>query len=165
MAISLACWFVEQRSYVRKGPFGPAFRYTLPIVKKRLPVLLVLLCALNYGSAADVSFNRIKIPTPSGKRVKSVLTFSDTDQAIEVRPLKGKLAPIRIPYAEISKCSYEFTMQTTRNYWLEIHYTHDQIPKTVVLHMDRRNYLRILDAVKAHTGKDTEILGNAAKRR
>lgn len=123
------------------------------------------MCALNYAAASDVSFNRIKVPTPSGKRVKAVLTFSDTDQAIEVHPVKGKLEPIKIPYAEISKCSYEFTMQTTRNYWLEIHYTHDQIPKTMVLHMDRRNYLRILDAVKAHTGKDAEILGNAAKRR
>ena len=125
----------------------------------------MLLCSLNYALASDVSFNRIKVPTPSGKRIKSVLTFSDTDQAIEVRPVKGKLEPIKIPYAEISKFSYEFTMQTTRNYWLEIHYTHDQIPKTVVLHLDRRNYLRVLDAVKAHTGKDAEILGNAAKRR
>lgn len=125
----------------------------------------MLLCALNYGFASDVSFNRIKIPTPSGKRVKSVLTFSDTDQAIEVHPVKGKLESIKIPYAEISKCSYEFTMEPTRNYWLEVHYTHDQIPKTAVLHMDRRNYLRVLDAVKAHTGQDAEVLGNAVKHR
>lgn len=132
-------------------------------MKKSFPVLLGLLLSLNYGFASDVSFNRIKVPTPSGKRVKSVLTFSDTDQAIEVKPVK-KGNSVTVPYAEISKCSYEFTMEPTRNYWLEIHYTHDQIPKTVVLHMDRRNYLRILDAVKAHTGKDAEILGNAAKR-
>ena len=120
--------------------------------------------SLNYGFASDVSFNRIKVPTPSGKRVKSVLTFSDTDQAIEVKPIK-KGSPVTVPYAEISKCSYEFTMEPTRNYWLEIHYTHDQIPKTLVLHLDRRNYLRVLDAVKAHTGKDAEVLGNALKRR
>lgn len=144
---------------------GRGVRYTSQIVKKSLSVLLVLLFALNCSFASDVSFNRIKIPTPSGKRVKSVLTFSDTDQAIEVHPLKGKLEPVKIPYAEISKCSYEFTMAPTRNYWLEIHYTHDRIPKTVVLHMDRRDYLRILDAVKTHTGQDVEVLGNAAKRR
>ena len=125
----------------------------------------MLLCTLNAGFASDVSFNRIKIPTPSGKRVKSVLTFSDTDQAIEVRPMKGKIDPVKIPYAEISKCSYEFTREPTRNYWLEIHYTHDRVPKTAVLHMDRRNYLRVLDAVKAHTGQDAEVLGNAVKHR
>ena len=124
----------------------------------------MLLLSLNYGLASDVSFNRIKIPNPNGKRTKAILTFSDTDQAIEVNPVK-KGSPIKVPYTEISKCSYEFTMQPTRNHWLEIHYTHDQIPKTVVLHMDRRNYLRILDAIKTHTGKDAEVLGNAGKRR
>lgn len=124
----------------------------------------MLLSSLNYVFASDVSFNRIKVPTPSGKRVKSVLTFSDTDQAVEVNPVK-KGDPVKIPYAEISKFSYEYTTQATRNYWLEIHYTHDQIPKTLVLHLDRRNYLPILDAVKTHTGKDAEILGNAVKRR
>lgn len=119
---------------------------------------------MNYAVAADVSFNRVKVPTPSGKRVKSVLTFSDTDRAIEVRPVKGKIDPVNIPYAEISKCSYETTELPTRNHWLEIHYTHDRIFKTFVLHMDRRNYLRILDAIKIHTGQDAEVLGNAVKR-
>ena len=125
---------------------------------------MLMLLSLNYGFASDVSFNRIKVPTPSGKRVKSVLIFSDTDQAIEVNPVK-KGNSVKVPYAEISKCSYEYTMEPTRNYWLEVHYTHNQIPKTLVLHMDRRNYIRILDAIKAHTGQDAEVLGNAAKRR
>lgn len=124
----------------------------------------MLLLSLNYAVASDVSFNRIKVPTPSGKHVKSVLTFSDTDHAIEVRPVKGKGNPVTIPYAEISKFSYEFTVQTSKTHWLEIHYTHDQIPKTFVLSMDRRNYLHILDAIKAHTGQDAEVLGNAVKR-
>jgi hypothetical protein len=139
-------------------------------VKRILPAfLLLLICvvliALNCAVASDASFNRIKVPNANGKRIKSVLTFSDTDRAIEVRPVKGKGNPVTIPYAEISKCSYEFTMQTTRNHWLEIHYTQDQIPKTLLLHLDRRNYLRILDAVKTHTGQDAEVLGNAVKRK
>ena len=141
-----------------------AFRYTLQTVKRILPAFLVLLIALNCAVASDVSFNRIKVPTPSGKRVKSILTFSDTDHAIEVRPVKGKGNPVTIPYAEISKFSYEFTMQTSKTHWLEIHYTHEQIPKTLVLHMERHNYLRILDAIKTHTGQDAEVLGNAVKR-
>jgi hypothetical protein len=134
-------------------------------VKRNLPAFFVLLIALNYAVASDVSFNRIKVPNANGKRIKAVLTFSDTDHAIEVRPLKGKGNPVTIPYAKISKCSYEFTMQTSKTHWLEIHYTEDQIPKTLVLRMDRHNYLRILDAVKSHTGQDAEVLGNAVKRR
>jgi hypothetical protein len=133
-------------------------------VKRILPAFLVLLIALNYAVASDVSFNRVKVPNANGKRIKSVLTFSDTDRAIEVHPLKGKGNPVTIPYAEISKFSYEFTLQTSKTHWLEIHYTHDQIPKTFLLQMDRRNYLHILDAVKTHTGKDAEVLGNAVKR-
>ena len=138
-------------------------------MKRILPAFLVLpifvaLIALNYAVASDVSFNRIKVPNADGKRIKSVLTFSDTDHAIEVHPIKGKGNPVKIPYAEISKCSYEFTMQWDQTHWLEIHYTHDQIPKTLVLRMDRHNYLRILDAVKTHTGQDAEVLGNAVKR-
>jgi hypothetical protein len=38
------------------------------------------------------------------------------------------------------------------------------VPRTFVLRMDKHDYLRILDAVKTHTGKDAEILGNADKR-
>lgn len=133
-------------------------------MKRILPAFFVLLIALNYAVASDVSFNRIKVPNANGKRIKSVLTFSDTDHAVEVRPLKGKGNPVTIPYAEISKFSYEFTMQTSKTHWLDIHYTHDQIPKTLVLHMDRHNYLRILDAIKTHTGQDAEVLGNAEKR-
>jgi hypothetical protein len=30
--------------------------------------------------------------------------------------------------------------------------------------MDKHDYLRILEAVKAHTGKDADVLGNANKR-
>ena len=36
--------------------------------------------------------------------------------------------------------------------------------KVYVLRMDKKNYIRILDAIKAHTGQDAEVLGNAKKR-
>jgi hypothetical protein len=39
------------------------------------------------------------------------------------------------------------------------------VPKLYVLRMDKRNYLRILESIKRHTGKDAEILGNADKRK
>lgn len=52
----------------------------------------------------------------------------------------------------------------SRAHWLEIDYKTADLIKAYVIRMDKNVYIRILDAVKAHTGKDAEILGNANKR-
>lgn len=143
------------------------------------------LLGASLGSAEETSFQRVKVPDAKGGQVKAVLTFSDNDKAVEVRPAKG--AAVSIPYAEIDKFSYEFTrkhrindasivtapigvgavMMLTRSkdHWLQIDYREQDVPKTYVVRMDKHEYLHILDAVKSHTGKDTEVLGNADKRR
>ena len=104
---------------------------------------------------------------------------------VGLRPAKGNT--VSIPYAAIDKCSYEYTKKNrinensiatapvgvgavvmltkARSHWLEIDYREGEMPKTFVLRMDKHEYLRILDAVKTHTGKDAEILGNADKRK
>ena len=53
----------------------------------------------------------------------------------------------------------------SKSHWLQIDYRQQDLPKQYVLRMDKHDYLHILDAIKAHTGKDAEILGNADKRR
>lgn len=136
--------------------------------------------------AEETSFHHIKVMDPKGRQIHAVLTFSDNDKAVEVQPAKG--TAVSIPYATIEKFSYEFTkhhrvnegtvftapigigavtmLTKSRSHWLEIDYQdQDQdLPKAYVLRMDKKNYIRVLDAIKAHTGKDTEILGNANKR-
>ena len=52
----------------------------------------------------------------------------------------------------------------SKSHWLEIDYQEDNIRKSHVIRMDKHDYLRILEALKTHTGKDAEILGNANKR-
>ena len=143
------------------------------------------LFAVNLGLAEETSFQRVKVPDTQGRQIRAVLTFSDNDKAVEVRPLKGEV--VSIPYAQIDKFSYEYTrnhrindtsmvmapigvgvvmmMTKAKNHWLEIDYRDQDVPKTYVVRMDKQNYLRILDAVKSHTGKDAEVLGNADKRR
>ena len=101
-----------------------------------------------------------------------------------MHPAKG--TAVSIPYGEIDKFSYEYTkkhrineesvfaaavgvgaivmLTKSKSHWLEIDYHEGDIPKSFVLRMDKHEYIRILDAVKAHTGKDAEILGNADKR-
>jgi hypothetical protein len=153
-------------------------------VKGILCTLLLVLVAVNFGLAGDTSFRRVKVPTLKGKETKAVLTFSDAHKAVEVRPLKGD--PVNIPYAHIDKCSYEFTkkhrindvtiatapvgigaaamLTKYKSHWLQIDYREQGMSKVFVLRMDKHNYIRILEALKAHTGIDAEILGNADKR-
>ena len=155
-------------------------------MKKTCCTLLVIFLLTNLGVAEETSFKRIKVPDLKGHQHRAILTLSDNDQAIEIRPVKG--TAVSIPYAQIDRFTYEFTrkhrikqgaivmvasitagaivmMTRSRSHWLEIDYVDQQIPKACVVRMDKHDYLHILDAVKAHTGKDTEILGNADKRK
>lgn len=126
----------------------------------------------------------MKVPDAKGRQINATLTFSDSRQMVEIHPEKDK--GLNIPYAAIEKFSYEFTkhhrinektiatapigiggvmmLTKARTHWLEIDYRQQEITKAYVIHMDKKNYIRILDAIKTHTGKDPEILGNANKR-
>jgi len=161
-----------------------SFRYTFKNVKRTGFVLLLILGLLTLGSAEETSFSRVAAPDSKGRLSKAVLTFSDDHKAIEVHPLKGPA--VSIPYDEVYKCSYEYTkkrrvneesiftapigvgaivmLTKSKSHWLEIDYREGNVPKSFVLRMDKHEYLHILDAVKAHTGKDAEVLGNADKR-
>ena len=142
-----------------------------------------MLLACTFGVADETSFNRVAAPDSKGKLSKAVLTFSDEHKAVEVQPAKG--AVVSISYAEIDKFSYEYTkkrrvneesiltapvggaivmLTKSKSHWLQIHYHQGDVPRSYVVRMDKHEYIRILDAVKAHTGKDAEVLGNADKR-
>ncbi len=143
----------------------------------------MIFAVVTLGLAEETSFSRVAVPDSKGKQTKAVLTFSDEHKAVEVRPVKGP--SVSIPYAEIDKFSYEYTQKhrvneesiftapiggaiimltKAKSHWLQIDYHVGNLPKSFVLRMDKHEYIRILDAVKAHTGKDAEVLGNADKR-
>lgn len=146
-------------------------------------ISLVAIAGVNVCFADDVSFHRIEVPDKDGKQSAAVLTFSD--KAVEVRPVKRGDA-VNIPYSVIDKVSYEFTKKhrvnggtiattpvgvgavmmftKSKSHWLEIDYHEQDVAKTFVLRMDKHEYIAILDALKAHTGIDAEVLGNAEKR-
>ena len=147
-------------------------------------IFLFLLLALGFASGAETSFDRIRVPDAKGRLLNATLTFRDKNQAVVIRPLKGDV--VTIPYAEIDRLAYEYTkhhrvsggsiatapigvgavvmLTKAKSHWLEIDYQEDNIRKSNVIHMDKHDYLRILEAFKTHTGKDAEILGNANKR-
>ena len=146
--------------------------------------LLLLAAFCSLCSAEETSFRNVNVPDSKGKQINATLIFSDDHHAVEVHPAKGD--SVTIPYAVIDKFSYEFSehhrvneksiltapigvgavvmLTKGRTHWLEIDYQHDDVMKAYVIRMDKKNYIRILDAIKAHTGKDPEILGNANKR-
>jgi len=138
-------------------------------VKKIAFTLLAVLAAASLGLGEETSFRTVRMPDAKGKPRKAVLTFSDNDKAVEVRPAKGGDS-VSIPYGQIDKFAYEYSTERTivltdaKNHWLEIDYHDQDARKVLVLRMEKKDYLRILDAVKAHTGLDVEILGNADKR-
>jgi hypothetical protein len=129
--------------------------------------LLIMLTA-SLGLAQETSFRTVRVPNPKGKEIKAVLAFRDNEKAVEVRPAKS--AAITVPYVAIDKCLYEYTTERTitmtqaKSHWLELDYHDHDAHKALILRMDKKDYLRILDATKAHTGIEVEILGNADKR-
>jgi hypothetical protein len=154
------------------------------VSRTSLSLFLVVAVFCAHSAAEETSFRHVKVPDAKAREINAVLTFSDMHQAVEVHPAKGD--NVSIPYAVIDKFSYEFSKhhrinETTiitapigvgavamptksRSHWLEIDYQHEDVMKTYVIRMDKKNYIHILDAIKAHTGKDPEILGNANKR-
>jgi hypothetical protein len=104
------------------------------------------------------------VPSQNGKKIKAVLTFSDSAKAIEVRLAKG--AAVTIPYDEIDKCDYQYTdaLMGAKSHWLQIEYHNQDAHKVLLLLMDQKEYPHILDALKIHTGIDAALLGNAKKR-
>ena len=147
---------------------------------------ILILSIANLAFAEETSFSNVKVPHESGKQTKAVLTFSDTRKVILVRPVKGD--PLTVPYSEIDRCSYQFSrkhriktgfivmasgaipiglvIMLTRSklHWLEVDYHEQDARKNLVLRMDKRNYPQILDAFKAQTGIEPEVLGNVDKR-
>jgi hypothetical protein len=129
-------------------------------VKRILPLFLLVL-ATQAGFCDQSSFRTVKLPLPKGRLMKSVLTFSDDHKAVEVQPAKG--SQISVPYAQIEKVAYEYTLQVMggKEHWLKIDYNTSDGHKILLLQMSSHDYLKILDALKVHTGIDAEVLGNA----
>jgi hypothetical protein len=155
-------------------------------LKSFLAVLHAAVLLASLAFADDATFAGVKLADPKGRQTNATLTFNDGDKSVVVRAADKELAAI--PYADVDRFTYEYTkkhrvtqgaivmlasvgagaivmLTKSRSHWLEIDYREKDVAKSVVLRMDKREYRSILDAVKAHTGKEVEMLGNANKSR
>lgn len=143
--------------------------------------LMILSCS---GFAEEASFNRCKLADAKGKQTDARLVFSDNDKALTVSVSDRNV--VAIPYENLDKVSYEYTkkhrvtqgaivmvaslgagaivmLTQSKSHWLYIDYREQNVPKSLVLRMDKNEYEKIFDAVKAHTGRDVQLLSDAGK--
>jgi hypothetical protein len=152
-------------------------------MKKIISTLVFILTACIFSPGEDATFH-VRVPNLKGKQAKALLVFSDARKSLDIGGAKRNFATI--DYGQIDRFSYEYTKEhrikqgallmpasatvgaivmltKSKSHWLEIDYHDADIPKSLVFRMDKHDYLCILDALKAHTGKDAEILGDADK--
>jgi hypothetical protein len=154
-------------------------------MKKLIAVISVLLLTANcLGYAEVTSFNTCKLADAKGKQADATLMFNDDARNVQIHVSDRDLATI--PYENLDKFSYEFTkkhrvtqgaivmvaslgagaivmLTRSKSHWLYIDYREQNLPRTVVLRLDKKDYKQVLEAVKTHTGKDVLMLGEAPR--
>lgn len=151
-------------------------------MKKAISTLLVLTVLSGLSLGEETAFNGVKLADAKGKQADARLIFSDNNKNLVVQVADRNT--VTIPYEQLDKFSYEYTkkhritqgaivmvaslgagaivmLTKSKSHWLYIDFHEQSAPKTLVLRMDKNEYKKIFDAVKAHTGKEVEFLGDA----
>ena len=171
--------------YCTERKEGNHLKVRITIMKKLIACIsLLLLTANSLGYADVVSFNKCKLADVKGKQADATLIFSDDAKNVQIRVSDRDL--VTIPYENLDKFSYEFTkkhritkgaivmvaslgagamvmLTKSKSHWLYIDYREQNTSKSIVLRLDKSDYMKILEAVKAHTGKEVLMLGDSAK--
>jgi hypothetical protein len=151
-------------------------------VKRVISVLLIAFVVSNVTRAEETAFSRVKVADAKGKQADARLIFSDNNKNVVVRVADRDF--VTVPYDQIDKFSYEYTkkhritqgavvmvaslgagaivmLTKSKSHWLYIDYHEQNVPKSLVLRMDKNEYQKIFEAIKTHTGKEVEFLGDA----
>ena len=151
-------------------------------MKKVISAFVSVFVVFNLSFAEETAFNGVKLADAKGKQADARLIFSDSDKDLVVRVADRNF--VTIPYDQLDKFSYEYTkkhritqgavvmvaslgagaivmLTKSKSHWLYIDFHEQNSAKSVVLRMDKNEYQKIFEAVKAHTGKEVEFLGDA----
>jgi hypothetical protein len=151
-------------------------------MKRIIAVLLTALVLGNLSMAEETAFNGVKLADAKGKQADARLIFSDNNKNVVLRVADQDF--VAIPYDQLDKFSYEYTkkhritqgavvmvaslgagaivmLTKSKSHWLYIDFHEQGVPKSLVLRMDKKEYKRIFEAVKTHTGKEVEFVGDA----
>jgi hypothetical protein len=143
-------------------------------------ILSVMLLSV-AAAAEDAVFRDVQFPVSKEKLANASLRFSDEDKQIELRVSDGRV--FKVEYAQIKNISYEYTSRhrikeaivlgivspwsagaiigitKSRSHWLEIDFQDQDAARALVLKLDKRDYQKICEAAKTHTGKDITLVG------
>lgn len=148
-------------------------------------VALSLMLLNNVSVAEETSFTECKLADAKGKEVPARLILSDNSKQVEIQVSDRDV--VTIPYDSVDKFSYEYTkkhritqgaiimiaslgagavvmLTKSKSHWLYIDYHVQTAHQTVVLRMDKKEYEKIIAAIKTHTGRDVEMIGDASKK-
>jgi hypothetical protein len=151
-------------------------------MKRIVGVLLIVLAAINFGIAEETAFTGVKLADAKGKQADARLIFRDNNKNLVVQVADRDF--VTVPYHEIDKVSYECTkkhrvtqgaivmvaslgagaivmLTKSKSHWLYVDFHEHNVPKSMVLRMDKHQYTKIFEAVKTHTGREVEFLGDA----
>ncbi|HEY3628985.1 MAG TPA: hypothetical protein VGL00_22040 [Terracidiphilus sp.] len=151
-----------------------------------ISVGLTVLVVVNFAMTEETAFRNVKLADAKGKQAEASLIFSDNNKNVVVRVADHDIATI--PYDQIDKFSYEYTkkhritqgaivmvaslgagaivmLTKSKSHWLYVDFHEQNAPKSLVLRMDKKDYKNIFAAVKTHTGKEVEFLGDAKKEK
>jgi hypothetical protein len=156
------------------------------LVALLLSALSIPPCFAQTPASGDTAFSGVKLADPKGKQTDARLVLNDTQKTLVVKVADREV--VNVPYDQLDKFSYEYTKQhritqgavvmvaslgagaivmmtKSKSHWLYIDFHEQNVPKSVVLRMDKKEYKQIFDAVKIHTGKEVEFLGDAKNKK
>lgn len=151
-------------------------------MRKAISTLLVLMTLSASSLGEETAFNGVRLADAKGKQAEARLIFSDNNKNLVVQV--ADRSAVTIPYEQLDRFSYEYTkkhritqgaivmvaslgagaivmLTKSKSHWLYIDFHEQSAPKTLVLRMDKNEYKKIFEAVKLHTGKEVEFLGDA----
>jgi len=177
----------EEEPDERNYPQNERLRARTDKMKRLIATVAVSLLLMNgLGIAEETAFNNCKLADAKGKQADARLILSDNNKNVVVRVSDRDL--VVIPYANIDKFSYEYTkkhritqgavvmiaslgagavvmLTKSKSHWLYIDYHEQNDLKSVVLRMDKKDYQKILEAIRTHTGKEVELIGEGGKKK
>jgi len=147
---------------------------------RRLACLVSIFLLCVAVSAEEAVFRDVQFPSSKGQLTNATLKFSDESKLVEARLSDGRV--VTVMYSQIDTISYEYTKKhrlkqglalgmlspgtgiivaftKSKNHWLEIDFHDQNAPSALVLKLDKRDYKKVCDAAKAHTGKDVVVVG------
>ncbi len=154
-------------------------------MKQLISTFLMSFIFITLSVAEETNFRGVKVADARGKQADANLIFSDTSKKVIVRVADRDF--IVVPYDQFDKLSYEYTkkhritagalvmvaslgagavvmLTSSKSHWLYMDYHEQNVPKVVVLRMDKKEYKDIMAAFTAHTGKEVQYLGKADKK-